>query len=183
MFNFTTCKNPKDLNQILELQTRNFEAALSTEECKDQGFVTVRHDYELLEFMNRPFPHIIARHGNDLAGYALVMLESLQNRIPVLFSMFEKINALEYNGEILGESDYFVVGQICVDKKFRGQGVVAGMYKEMKKQMAPHFKYMVTEIATRNQRSVKAHQKVGFREVLNFSDDRENWSLILMELR
>lgn len=48
MIEFTTATNPTELLQILELQQQNLPEKLSETDKKEQGFVTVRHDLELL---------------------------------------------------------------------------------------------------------------------------------------
>lgn len=181
MITYTVASNSEDLHQILELQKANVEEAISIDESKQQGFVTVHHDFELLQFMNQPHPHIIAKDGEIVVGYALIMLKSLKDRIPVLFSMFEEINNMIYRGEKLEEVAYFVMGQVCISKAYRGKGIFRGLYEEMKRQMSPHFKYVVTEIATRNTRSIRAHEKVGFKEIKIFSDEQEEWSIVLWD--
>lgn len=181
MVTYTTVNNTKELQQILDLQKSNLEISVGSEESKSQGFVTVHHDMELLSSMNDPYPHVIAKDGDQVIGYTLVMLKDLRDKIPVLLSMFEEIDSVEYEGIHLGTVDYFVMGQVCIDKPYRGKGIFRGLYEEMKKQMAPHFKYIITEIATRNTRSIRAHEKIGFKEIHQFRDNTEEWSLILWD--
>lgn len=181
MITYGLSQTALELSQVLNLQKRNLEISVGSDESKSQGFVTVNHDMDLLKLMNHPYPHIIAKDGDQVIGYTLVMLKSLKDKIPVLQSMFGEINKLTYKGEKLGEVSYFVMGQVCIDKPYRGKGVFGGMYEEMRKQMSAHFKYVITEIATRNTRSIRAHEKVGFRELHRYQDDLEHWSLILWD--
>ena len=41
----------------------------------------------------------------------------------------------------------------------------------MRKETSPHFDYIITEVEIRNQRSMKAHYKVGFKEILEYKDE------------
>ena len=181
MIEYTVAKTRGDLQQILVLQSTNLPVNISTEEAKDQGFVTVHHHYDLLESMNQPHPHIIAKAEGQVVGYTLVMLPEFGRRIPVLLPMFDKINQLIYEGIPLRESGYFVMGQVCVAKAFRGKGVFAGLYQKMKEKMSIHFKYILTEIATRNTRSMRAHQKVGFKTIHCYKTDSEEWAIVLWD--
>ena len=122
----------------------------------------LRRTQKRLSAMNEKYPHIVAKEGNEVIGYTLVMLPEFGNKIPVLIPLFEKIDQLSYQENLLLETPYFVMGQVCVSKNYRGKGVFTGLYQQMKKEMSPHFKYIVTEIATRNTRSMRAHEKVGF---------------------
>ncbi|MDX2304961.1 MAG: GNAT family N-acetyltransferase [Microscillaceae bacterium] len=181
MIRYTTAQNDQDLRQILDLQQLNREIVLTQENISSQGFVTVSHDFETLKAMNQPYPHIIAKHKDQVIGYTLVMLREFGDKIPVLIPMFEMIESIEYQGENLNNTNFFVMGQVCVASEFRGQGVFAGLYQEMKNLMAPHFKYIITEVALRNTRSMRAHEKVGFQNIYEYSSGGEDWAIILWE--
>lgn len=182
MITYGTANSDDDLRQILLLQKQNLPANISAGEARSQGFVTVEHDFGLLKKMNAPHPHIVARDGGEVIAYALVMLPSFEKEIPVLVPMFRQINGIGYKGGLLGESNYFVMGQVCVAKAYRGQGVFAGLYREMKKRMSPHFDYIITEVAKSNGRSLRAHEKVGFEKVHEYADG-EQWELLLLALQ
>lgn len=181
--NFTTAQTAEDLQQILDLQQANQPKNLTSEEIKAYGFITVVHDFSLLERMNAPFPHIIAKADNQVVGYVLVMLPELRTEIPVLFSMFEKIDELTIGGQPMSEFSYFVMGQVCVSKYFREQGIFGGLYQKMASEMKEIFDYIITEIATRNTRSMRAHEREGFQVLLEFNDGLENWVIVGLKIR
>ena len=176
-------KLSEDLEQILNLQKENLPSQISIEEASNEGFVTLRHDLELLKSMNSPYPHVIAKYDEQLVGYALVMLRRFSKELPILFPMFEKLEKLWYNNKKLKDQSYFVMGQVCIKKGFRGKGILKDMYSELKHRMKNDFDFMVTEISTKNQRSIKAHSKLGFEEIHSFqSNNGEHWSIILLNL-
>lgn len=78
-----------ELQQILALQARNHVSNISAEVKNKEGFVTVKHNLELLTAMNQEAKQVIAREGNQVVGYALVMLKSFQTMIPVLVPMLK----------------------------------------------------------------------------------------------
>lgn len=191
MIDYTFANTDDDLNAILNLQKANLKANISPIEAEEQGFVTCNHSFEVLKLMNHPYPHIIAKHSKhpklphhqkELAGYALVMLKSHADEVPEIISMFTQINQLNYQGKALKKSNYVVMGQICVAKKFRGKGVFTGLYETMFTALKPHYAYLITGISTSNKRSIKAHQKVGFQSIINFKDDLGEWVLVLKDL-
>ncbi len=179
MINYDTATTDQDLRYILDLQDSNLPANLSAQEARSEGFLTVRHSFDLLKRMNTPYPHIVARDGVKVIGYALVMLRSFATEIPVLAPMFDRINGIKYNGSELGGTRYFIMGQVCIGKPYRGQGVFTGLYAEMKKRMAKDFDFIITEVATRNTRSMRAHQKLGFETILEYRDGEE-WAVVLL---
>lgn len=180
---YGVAQNDADLHQILALQTANQSKNLSLEEIQAQGFVTVEHSFPLLKKMNNPYPHIIATLDNQVVGYALVMLSELRNEIPVLISMFEKIDKLVVEDRPMSEYAYFVMGQICVAKEVRGSGVFGGLYQKMAAVMRSDFDYIITEIATRNTRSMRAHAREGFKVLLQFNDGFEEWAIVGLKIR
>ena len=181
-YQFSTSIDVSDLEAILQLQQINLEANNTPEEIASQGFVTVQHDFDLLESMSNSAPPIIAKYQEAVVGYALVMLQKFKAQIPVLFPMFEMIDQLNPNGQSLKDSRYFVMGQICIAKLHRSKGLFDGLYQQMKKHYQTDFDYVITEVATRNQRSLQAHFRVGFKTIKSYtSPDGESWELILWD--
>lgn len=180
---YTFSETEADLIQILDLQKRNLEKNLEVGELIDQGFVTADHSLELLADMNQEGPHVIAKVGNQTIGYALVMTETFKMRLPVLVPMFDEIAATVYRGKSLSEYRYFVMGQVCIDKRYRGQGVFPGLYQAMRKRFENEYDLVVTEISSRNPRSIRAHEKVGFEAVYQYcsEEDGEDWLLVVWD--
>jgi ribosomal protein S18 acetylase RimI-like enzyme len=168
-----------ELEQILDLQQRNLAPNISREEAIEQGFLTVKFDLCFLGRMCGKYRHIIAKHNDKVVGYSLVMLRDFRNDIPLLVPMFEQFDRLEHNSAPVGETDYFVMGQVCVDKEYRGQGIFSGLYLHLRQQMQDDFPIVLTEIATRNTRSMKAHGNVGFRLMKEYvSPQGEAWAIV-----
>lgn len=178
---FKAAESEEELQQILALQQINLPKNISQEESRDQGFVTVEHDFPLLSSMNESAPQIIASAAGKVIGYALVMLEHFSSQIPVLIPMFKMLSTLSYQGKSFEEYRYYVMGQVCVDKAFRGQGLFDGMYHEQRRQLSGKYDFVVTEVATRNTRSMRAHERVGFETIHIYTDQNhgEEWAIIL----
>lgn len=180
MLRFGPIQTEESLQDILAMQLANLPGAISEQEAREQGFVTVAHSVGLLREMNEPYAHSGAWHRNRLVGYALVMEKRFRDRIPVLFPMFELLDGLRFRNKLLAECPYFVMGQICIDKPYRGSGAFAGLYHDLKDRLYPHFDLIVTEIATRNVRSIRAHEKLGFKKIHTYVDpDGEEWDIVV----
>lgn len=182
MITYTGAATDADLYGILRLQRANLPVNISRAEALEEGFVTVEHDFPLLKRMNSPHAHIIAKEGDKVVGYTLVMEQELRNDIPILVPMFEQIDTTEYKGQFLKDAAYVIMGQVCIAKGYRGQGIFQGLYAEMARRMSPHFSYIITEVSKRNPRSMRAHEKVGFVNVKEYtSADGEEWVILLLE--
>ncbi|MCB0533886.1 MAG: GNAT family N-acetyltransferase [Lewinellaceae bacterium] len=181
---YTTVQQEQEIQQILALQALNHPIALSDTAMQKEGFVTVRHEPNVLRQMNALYPSVIAVDGAQLAGYCLVMLRQFAEAVPVLVPMFNRLESLTWNGKLLRESRWFVMGQVCVALGYRGQGVFDGMYAKLKEHCRADFDFVVTQVAARNARSLRAHERVGFETVEIYPDAAagEIWHVIAMDL-
>jgi RimJ/RimL family protein N-acetyltransferase len=99
--------------------------------------------------------------------------------------MFEVFDSLSYRGRPFSQYRYFVHGQVCVDKAFRGSGLFDRMFEHYRQVYSPHFDFVVTEIAARNERSLRAHERVGFEVVHSYVDPTldETWRVVVWDFR
>jgi GNAT superfamily N-acetyltransferase len=181
---FTTVSTPDEVAEILELQAANLPPALTPETMAREGFVTVRHDAAVLRRMNEEAPAIVAKAADRVIAYALVMPRSYAAEVPILRALFERLETLSWQGTALrGNPRWFVMGQICVAGGYRGRGVFDGLYRTMAERYADRFDFTVTEVATRNARSLRAHARVGFQtfEVYTDPDTGEEWNVIALD--
>ncbi len=181
---YTTVQNAQDVRQILELQAANLQAVISPETARSQGFLTVRHEPDVLGRMNQAYPSVIAKDGDRLAGYCLVMPREFAPEVPILAPMFAMLEALLWRGRPLHAGGWFVMGQVCVAEAYRGQGVFDGMYAKLKKVCCAEFDFVVTEVAERNARSLRAHERVGFETFHVYPDPTtdEVWHVVALDL-
>jgi len=180
-----TAKDFQQLQEIIELQIQNLEANISLKELKEQGFVTVEHDLNTLKKISGKYEHVIAVDDQAaIAGYVLVMLKEFGQSIPVLVPMFNIINTLTFENKKLASAAYFVIGQVCIAKAYRGQGLFEKLYEALSDQMKEEFDYMITEVAERNRRSLIAHFKQGFQTMHTYqSDIGEIWQILLKKIK
>jgi hypothetical protein len=176
----------EDLLQILELQRINAPESIDTAERLTQGFVTVRHDLELLRAIAGPWGHMVASPSGsaEVVAYALVMLRQYSDRIEVLKPMFRRLEGLECLGQPLSTSRWYAMGQLCVAKAHRGQGLVELLYAGHRARMSSDFDFMITEIDRSNTRSVRVHARAGCVVIDEFStDDGREWQVVALDLR
>ncbi|WOC40980.1 GNAT family N-acetyltransferase [Polaribacter sp. HL-MS24] len=174
MIQYQLTTTAKELEQILALQQQNLSKNLSTQEKKEQGFVTLEHSFQELKKFHDIYPHIIAKDNNILVGYALSMDISCKGDIELLRPMFDEIDAIYYD-------PYIVMGQICIDHNYRGKGVFKGLYALMQKTFASKYTAIITEIDASNSRSMNAHQKVGFTELTRYFSNNQEWVIVILE--
>ena len=181
MLNVITTSGNDDLSQILDLQKENLIRNLSKDEMQAQGFVTVNHTLEMLQQMHEMSPSIIVRDDDKIVGYALTMLRAFSKMVPELEPMFEKIESLQWKNKGINEYKYYVMGQICIDKAYRGQGLFDLLYHKHREVYQPKFDFIITEVATRNLRSLNAHKRVGFETINVYKDELDEWAVVVWD--
>ena len=88
----------------------NLKQNITAEESIEQGFLTAAFTIEYLQQMNSASPAIIAKDGDKLVGYALVATKEIRKGHDLLEGLFDAIDECEYNGKLLREVNYVVVG-------------------------------------------------------------------------
>ncbi len=169
---------------ILALQQANLLETIGLREAAEQGFVTVKHTEDLLQRMNVYAPHTILVGEGEVKGYALSMVRDFRFEIEILMTMFERIDQLNYHGCRLKEANYMVMGQVCIDKSFRGQGNFIHLYNGMRRFLSSKYDFCITEVATRNVRSMQAHLNAGLEIVDLYSEpDKGEWAVFAWDWR
>lgn len=182
MIIYTTAQKNSDLEGILTLQRANLRFKLSPEEMASQGFVTVVHSLANLRKMNEIEPHIIAKQHDRVIAYLLAMTPASQDDIPILKPLFQSFDSIYYKNKLVASYRYIVVGQVCVDKELRGMGVLDKCYQVYKAELQPRYDFAITEIATKNIRSLNAHRRIGFHELHRYTaPDGEEWSIVICD--
>jgi GNAT superfamily N-acetyltransferase len=175
-------RNETQLEQILLLQSENLPAVLSPDEARTQGFVTLQHSLEALRRMHEVLPSVVAHDDDRLVGYALSMARECRQVVPVLEPLFEVLDRLSLPGQPLADRTSYVMGQVCVAKQSRGRGVFEALYAAHRKAYASRFEVLTTEISIRNPRSLRAHARIGFRDIHRYDDATDSWVVVAWDL-
>lgn len=172
-----------ELEQILLLQQQNLRGVHNEATEKEQGFLTVAHNWQALQQMHALEPSIIVKDDDAIAGYALVMLRECSKLVPELLPMFEGLDKMNYLGRPLAEYRFYVMGQVCVAAAYRGLGVFDMLYRHHRQLLQHKYDFVITEIATRNTRSMRAHQRVGFETLQVHRDALDEWAVVIWDWR
>ena len=174
---YMSVRSDNELQQIPQLQEKNLSSSISSTERKKEGFVTVHHDFDILKKMNDQQPHIIAKHHDIVVGYTLCMTTAFGTAIEILKSMF-----IEIEKSFLRDEKYIVMGQVCIDKEYRNQGIFRQLYQKMKTELGRQYNFLVTEVAADNTRSLNAHQAIGFKTLDIHESNGISWHLMYWSL-
>lgn len=182
MITYTTAQTKADLEGILALQRANLTRNLSPEEIQSQGFVTIQHSYQQLAKLNEIEAHLIAKDGDRVIAYLLAMTAASKGDIPILYALFESFDKISYKNRKIADYKYLVVGQVCVDKDYRGQGILDACYAAYQQFFSEKYDFAITEIARHNVRSLKGHQRVGFKEIHSHQEEGQTeWVVVIWD--
>jgi RimJ/RimL family protein N-acetyltransferase len=170
-----------DIDQILALQAKNLKQHLSEQEKSTEGFLTMRFSHEMLWQLHELAPSIVVRDGNEIVAYAIVLLPEGRILYPDLESMFIGLEPVSWNNRPLKDFSYYVMGQICISKDYRGKDVFAMLYNKHREVYKDKYDCLVTEISTSNLRSIRAHEKVGFKTIHRYRDYLDEWNVVLWD--
>lgn len=176
-----TVDTDEELVQILELQQLYLAGNTSWEEEQEQGFVTVKHNFEKLKILHTLSPSVIVKDGNRVIAYALVLLPEAGGIFPELVSLFQMLQQLYYRAQPLYTYRFYVMGQICIHKNYRGRGIFEMLYQKHKELLKKQYDFVVTSVSARNTRSIRAHEKTGFKIIERFQESQEHWFVILWD--
>ena len=171
----------EELQQIHDLNQQNLKQHLGTEEREKEGFVSWLYPVELLRQMQELAPTVIVKDENRVVGYALTTLKEASRFHPDLKIMFANLESLTYKDRPLFSYQFYCMGQICVAKDYRGKGIVQMLYQKHKETYGQEYDFLLTEISTRNPRSIKAHEKIGFKTVYTYKDAMDEWAVVIWD--
>ncbi len=181
---FTTVSNAAEVRQISELQAANLPSALTPDTMASQGFVTVRHDLGVLQRMNE------VALGDHRQGRRSGRRLRAGDAARVRVGRADPAAAVRHAGCALVEDTllrdqprWFVMGQVCIAEGYRGRGLFDGLYRAMAEAYRDRYDFTVTEVAARNTRSLRAHERAGFRTLQVYPDATtgEDWHVIVLD--
>jgi GNAT superfamily N-acetyltransferase len=148
-----------DIENVLKLHFR-YQVDSIKEEDKTDGFVTTPFTKEqmmsLIEDENGLF---IALDGEEVVAYVMAASWQFWSIWPMFAYMIEDLPNQQYLGQTLSVDNSYQYGPVCIDKKWRGKGVLEQIFDHAREQMHKRFPILVTFINKNNPRSLRAHTK------------------------
>jgi hypothetical protein len=148
----------RDIQGILQLQSQNLYANLSTEELAD-GFVMTPFAADLVRVLINQAGGFVAESEDKIVGYLLAGTWDFYAQWEIFRLMISRLPELEFQGRKIDVDRSFQYGPICIDRTLRGSGIFPQLFAKMKVSFAPSFPIGVTFINQLNQRSLIAHTR------------------------
>jgi predicted GNAT family N-acyltransferase len=178
---YTTVSSTSELQQILELNQLNLKQNIPAGEKETEGFVSWLYSLPLLQQMHNLLPSVIAKNNGTVVGYALSTVKEAVSFHPDLQKMMNDLQQLQYKNKSLFSYNFYCIGQICVEKSFRGKGLLHRLYQKHKELYSDTYDLLITEISSSNVRSMKAHERVGFKTVHTHHNEMDEWNVVIWD--
>jgi len=138
-----------DLDGIVELQAAN--------QPERGGTLSASLPRSRIAEMMREMPLIVARCGDRITGFLMTSTRAMNTDVPIISAMLAAYP---------GTPDAYVYGPVCVSAEERGKGLAQAMFSELRR-LAPA-REGILFIRRDNSASLRAHAKMGMREVASF---------------
>jgi len=161
--------NFEDIDNVLLLH-RRYQVDTIREEDKKDGFVTTSFTREqLIKLIEEENGLFIAKDGESVVAYAMTASWSFWSGWPIFAFMIGNLANFQYAGETLTIENSYQYGPVCVDKAYRGSGVVKRLFEFSHDIMSKRFRILITFINKKNPRSFHAHTtKIGLDVIGEF---------------
>ena len=166
----------EDIEKVLELHFK-YQIDSIKEEDKKDGFITTAFTKEqMIDLITLEQGLFIAIENEKIVAYVMSASWKFWSRWPMFAFMMEDLPNLEYLGQKLSVQNSYQYGPVCVDKEYRGSGVLEKIFDFARENMAKRFPILVTFINKINPRSYEAHTKKLKLEVIKeFSYNNNNY--------
>jgi len=147
---------PRDHDGILYLQSRCLLVNLSSDDRKE-GFLSAEFPLAQIAAMASDLGVVVARDGGRVVGYMCASRMDFMDRPPILDAMLQCLEGKALEGKVLSEAPTFVYGPVCIDRAWRGRGLLRRMFSALKGVLGGRFEFGVAFVAADNPRSLRAH--------------------------
>jgi len=141
-----------DIAGILDLQEANLR--------ENGGTLSVRFSRDWFEAALDDLPVIVARRAGRIVGYLVSSSKAAQSHAPIINAMLAAYP---------GEADAYLYGPICIAETERGRNLPAALMADLCARLPG--REGITFIRRDNVASLRAHAKIGMREVAEFDHD------------
>lgn len=173
--NYTTATK-EDLNQVERLQQKYHVSTISEEDKKD-GFVTTLFTREQFEdLIEKENGLIIAKDKDKIVAYAMNASWDYWKQWPLFEYMIKDLPNTVFKDMSLNTENSFQYGPVCIDKEYRGQGIIENIFEYSRKQFKDRYPIMLTFINKINPRSLYTHtEKIGMEIIKTFVFNDNNY--------
>ena len=179
----TRIGNKKDIPGILSLQERNLYSKL-TEKERESGFVTTPFTAEQIEEILKQNGVFVAENKDGLIiAYAFAGTWVYFEQWEIFNFMVSRFPKLSFMNKEITVENSFQYGPVCIDKAYRGKGLLNHIFEEMRLEFVKKFPISLTFINSVNVISENAHtQKLGWEIIDRFEFNNNKYIGLALDM-
>jgi hypothetical protein len=171
-----------DIEGVLALQKLYLVSNL-TEEEKKSGFVTTPFSIEQLTFVINNEGLFIAKDNNRIIAYIFAESWDFFSQYPIFEHMISLFPGLTFLDFEINSTSSFQYGPICIDKKYRGKGLINLLFEFMRIHIVKRYPLSLTFINKTNVPSLKAHtEKLKWTIISDFEFNNNNYYILAYDM-
>jgi hypothetical protein len=171
-----------DIDGILDLQKLYLVSNL-TEEEKKFGFVTTPFSIQQLIYVIQNEGLFIAKDNNKIIAYIFAESWDFFSQYPIfeyMISLFPRLSFLNFE---INSTRSFQYGPVCIDKKYRGKGLINSLFEFMRIHIVKKYPLALTFINKTNVPSLKAHtEKLNWTIISDFEFNNNSYFILAYDM-
>ena len=179
----TRLATTSDIEGILSLQEKNLFSKLNEEERKN-GFVTTPFTIsQIEEILKQNGLFVALNEQNNIVSYVFAGSWKYFEQWEIFNFMVSRFPQLSFHGQPITTENSFQYGPICIDKNYRGQGIINLIFEEMRLELLKKYPISVTFINKVNVISEKAHtKKLGWEIIDEFQFNNNTYIGLALDM-
>ncbi len=180
----TRIGNKNDIDGILSLQEKYLYRNLSETE-RESGFVTTPFTVDQIEEIIKQNGIFIAEDESDvIIAYAFAGSWEYFEQWEIFNFMVSRFPQLSFNGHEITTVNSFQYGPVCIEKSYRGNGLLNLIFEEMRIEFIKRYPISVTFINKVNAISEKAHtKKLGWKIIDEFEFNSKTYIGLAFDMK
>ena len=180
----TRIGNKNDIEGVLSLQEKYLYSNLNEKE-RENGFVTTPFTINQIEEIITQNGLFVAENEDKLIiAYAFAASWKYFEQWEMFKFMISRFSELSFNGNKITTENSFQYGPVCIDKDYRGKGVLNLIFEEMRIEFLKKYSISITFINKINAISEKAHiKKLGWEIIEEFEYNNNNYIELAFDMK
>jgi hypothetical protein len=145
-----------DYAGIVRLNEANFIGHLAPQDRGD-GFLSALFTGQQVAAMAGDLGITVALVDARVVGFLCAFRNDFEHGSPVVAAMLASYGRMRFEGKSLASYRSYVYGPVCIDRGFRRQGLLRGLYEAQKRDLAGMFEIGVALVSRDNIHSLNAH--------------------------
>ncbi|HWO43135.1 MAG TPA: N-acetyltransferase [Candidatus Eisenbacteria bacterium] len=147
---------PGDFPAILRLQSANHIRNLGPDDRRF-GFLSAEFSPAQISAIAADLGITVGVTGETVAGFLCAFRREFEHGSPVIAAMSAAYDRVRFDGRPLASFNSYIYGPVCIDREFRGRGLLRGLYDAQLRALAGRFEIGVAFVSRDNPHSLNAH--------------------------